>query len=557
MPPTPPAAGQEIVLAIGDTIQLRHATGKDIKTVLASRPNIVDIAPLGMNPAFVVVKGMSIGVTTVTLTTADAADGATVYTIRVEPDLSYIRDAVARQFPTARLSLAPGGQGYMVVTGYVESSEEVEPILRFLEGFVGTGRIINGLRVSGVMQVQLEVCVASVNRSEARTLTVNFLQSNQQNFFGSAIPGPNGSLINLGDLTITPRAGVGTFSGQFVNGNATTLIFGLTDRTSALFGFLQALRTEGLAKILANPTLVTLSGRPATFLVGGEEPISSVSTLGAVNVEYKEFGTRLTFLPIVLGDGKIRLDIQPEVSQVFTLRQIGNGGQAPSFSTQRFRNVIEVENGQTVAIGGLLQNLVNATTVKVPVLGDLPFFGALFRSVNYQEQEQELLVLVTARLIDPMDCSQRTTKMPGQETRTPTDFELFLEGILEAPRGQRPLCVDGKYKPAHWWLDQGNSPCGLYGKCGHKGGCAPGAGCNSCDSGGVTYPAPTSPAALPVGMTPAPAPAAPAPVAPTAVAPAVMVTETPAAPAAPAVPTPPAPAAEEPKPAGPTGPQQN
>ena len=116
--------------------------------------------------------------------------------------------------------------------------------------------------------------------------------------------------------------------------------------------------------------------------------------------------------------------------------------QVPGFNTQGAQVAVQVEDGQTIAIGGLIQHTVNATNAKVPVLGDVPFLGAAFRTVNYDEREQELIILVTPRLVDPMGCDQLPGRLPTRLTRTPDDFELYLEGVLELPRGQRQTCGD-------------------------------------------------------------------------------------------------------------------
>jgi pilus assembly protein CpaC len=216
------------------------------------------------------------------------------------------------------------------------------------------------------------------------------------------------------------------------------------------FGFLQALRDENLAKILAQPKLVTLSGRSATLLSGGEQAIPEAAGLGSISVKFEPFGTKLSFLPIVLGDGKIHLDVEPEVSNIDP--SVGtsiSGTTVPGRNTQRVHTSVVIEDGQTLAIGGLIQNEVTAGTVKFPVLGDLPFVGVFFSSKTYQENERELIVLVTPHLVDPMACDQLPKYLPGQESRTPDDFELFLEGILEAPRGHREVFPDQRYKAAY------------------------------------------------------------------------------------------------------------
>ena len=449
-----PSARAEVVVTRGETVLLSHKSGKKIRQALATRPSLVRLKPADpKEPHAVQVEALAPGETTVQLT--DEAGETQSFTLLILPNredeaarLLEIQQQLAKQFPHASLSISLAPSGRIVVTGFVEAKEEVEPILTFLRGLTETrsaDSVINGIRVAGVMQVQLEVCVARVFRSELRQLGFNFLNADQQNFIGSTV----GRLINARNLTIAPRGGVGTFSGNDLIPAETNIFFGITDRTSAFLGFLRALRDENLAKVLAQPTLVAYSGRPASFLVGGEVPVPQASATGTPSITYKEFGTRLNFLPIVLGNGKIRLEVEPEVSnpREVILQGIGTTFR---FDTDRVRTTVELENGQTLVIGGLLQNEVSGTTRKVPVLGDLPFAGALFRSVQYEERETELIVLVTVRLVDPLDASQRPLTLPGHETRTPSDFELFLEGILEAPRGPRTPFACGHYQPAFW-----------------------------------------------------------------------------------------------------------
>src|SRR5262249_2853749 len=146
-------------------------------------------------------------------------------------------------------------------------------------------------------------------------------------------------------------------------------------------------------------------------------------------------------LPIVLGNGKIHLEVEPEVSALDAANGTNiSGAVVPGRVTRRVHTSVELEDGQTFVIGGLIQRTEAAATRKAPVLGDLPYLGVLFRSLSHQENEEELVILVTVNLVDAMDCSQLPKVLPGEETRRPDDFELFLEGILEAPRGPRDVC---------------------------------------------------------------------------------------------------------------------
>ena len=242
-------------------------------------------------------------------------------------------------------------------------------------------------------------------------------------------------------------------------------------------GFLQALRDDAVVKSLSEPTLTTESGRPASFLIGGEQAVPVPAGLGQVGVQFEEFGTRLNFVPIILGNGKIRLEVEPEVSALNAANGTSiHGTVVPGRTTDRVNTTVELEDGQTFVIGGLIQHSVTGSTEKTPVLGDLPFVGAAFSSKSYQEQEKEVVILVTPHLVDAEDCSQAPKVLPGDETRRPDDFELFLEGILEAPRGPREVFPNHHYMAAY----KNGPSAALYPVCRGRDGC-PG-GCNAADA---------------------------------------------------------------------------
>src|SRR5207253_878851 len=196
------------------------------------------------------------------------------------------------------------------------------------------------------------------------------------------------------------------------------LFLGVVSNGTSYLGFLQALRNEQLAKILTRPSVMTLSGRPASFLSGGEQAVPVPAGLGQIGVQFEEFGTRLNVLPIVLGDGKIRLEVEPEVSNLnAAFGTTISGATVPGRDTQRVHTTVEMEDGQTFVIGGLIQRNTDVTTAKVPVLGDIPFLGVAFSFKNSVESEQELVILVTPHLVDAMACDQAPKILPGQETR--------------------------------------------------------------------------------------------------------------------------------------------
>jgi pilus assembly protein CpaC len=381
-------------------------------------------------------------------------------TVTSAEDARAIAEAAERLFPPSDLGQQTAPSGYQTVS-----------ILR--------NNVVNQIRIGGVHQVQLEVVVAVVNRSEARNMSFSWNVTGNNWFLSSTLGGAGGLASAL-----TPFSPAQTTTTLTPTGNQ-NFSFGVLNNNSSVLGFLQMLRAEGLSKILAEPRVVTLSGRPATFLSGGETPIILPTGVGAPpSVTYKDFGTKVNFLPIVLGNGKIHLEVRSELSAIDQAAGVTIAGVvAPGFKVRSATVAVQIEDGQTLAIGGLIQNSVVASISRVPVLGDLPFLGTVFSTKSYSETEEEMIILVTPRLVDPVDCTKIPRYLPGRETRGADDFELFLEGIMEAPRGQRNVIFHPHlYKPAyHGASNAGQIPCGdgsCYGRGGAgcaSGNCAPGA----------------------------------------------------------------------------------
>ena len=313
--------------------------------------------------------------------------------------------------------------------------------------------------MAGIQQVQLQVRLAEVSRVALRALGVNGLQTRDNFFFGQRIGSSDGGSIvpsiNMGpagDQAVgnnlafaTPDDGIGVSS-------AVTLFAGFPN--SDLQVFLQALAENQYVRILANPTLVALSGEEAQFLAGGEFPIPVPQGGGAglssttITVDYKEFGVRLKFRPVVLGNGGIRLHAAQEVSDLTDVGSISiQGFTVPALTTRRAETTLELKNGQSFAMAGLLQHSNSAVNSRIPGLGDLPIIGSLFRSVRYKNSETELLILVTASLVEPMNMAQ-TPPLPGVAHAKPNDWELYVGGRLE---GREPAQLDDTSRD---WLQQ-------------------------------------------------------------------------------------------------------
>jgi pilus assembly protein CpaC len=501
------------------TRRVEMSTKELIAEVRSENPNVVRVQALLDNPRAVLVTGVAAGITRVFIT--DVKKNTESFDVSVrelndedvrwEQQARYVREslqkAIREAVPTSSVEVRPLRNGKILLTGNVPNAESLQTILELARsasayrdpnqaaqtrsGAIPAEKdsVINALRIGGVQQVQIEVTIARVNRSKARNIGFSFYQTGQQHYLASTVAGP-GSVAQGSVLTsiLSPAATLPA---------SPNAVFGIFNDKEGFFGYLTALTTEGLAKLIAEPRVITQSGRPAWIVSGGETPILTTSGTGAPSVTYKTFGTIVNFLPVVLGNGKIHLEVRPEISAIddaagISIPSAVGTTKVPGFDLRSAQVAVEMEDGQTLAIGGLIQNTINATNNKVPILGDIPFLAFAFSGKTYTETEEELIILVTPHLVDPMACTQLPKYLPGRETRTPDDFELFLEGILEAPRGQRNLThpytaayVNGRSATVF--------PCGDASGCGDRNG---GKGCatGQCTpNGGGTAPAANPP----------------------------------------------------------------
>ena len=509
----PGTTGNALVVPIGGTVPLQITTKKAITLVKNTKEDILGIKTVAGDPTRVLLTGQTAGISHLDLTDVDGKVES--YDVTVQLDVEYLRTQLRRALPTANIDPVPIANNTIVLRGTVNHIEDVEIAVRAAQAAVAGVQVVSDLRVAGVQQVQLCVTVAQVSRSQLRAMNFDFLTDSKNFFLGSTIGGAvaQPALVGTGG-TLTTTLNGQTLSG--VPGGSTNLLFGVLHNRWGFLGFLQALRNEGVTKSLAEPTMTTLSGRPASFLVGGEQAVPVPAGLGQVGVQFEEFGTRLNFVPIVLGNGKIHLEVEPEVSRLDAANgTVIQGTTVPGRVTSRVNTTVELEDGQTFVIGGLIERDVQATDQKTPILGDLPFLGAAFSAKSYQETEEETVILVTPHLVDAEDCSQAPKILPGDETRRPDDFELFLEGILEAPRGPREVFPGGRYMAAYKNSPTASLfPCagnGANGSCGcNAGGCAAGRS-DAAAPVPATLPAVPNAAPATINLTPlrSAAPAAP------------------------------------------------
>jgi pilus assembly protein CpaC len=434
-----------VVVTIGGSVRLQMNSRKPIKTVTNPKDNLLQIRTVERDPTTVVLSGDRPGITRLELEDVDG--NREIREVQIQVDVEYLAAQLRRAVPLGNIQVTPNGPAGVILTGFVTRPEDIQVASQIA---VNLGLLpVSNLRVAGNHQVQLDVVVAQVDRSKGRNFGFNFLQNSPNEILGSTV----GNLIpTVGNVGVPSSVLSPTFAGQNIASapGQANIFSGVIFPKSGFLGFLQALEQENLAKLLAKPTLVTLSGNPASFLSGGEQAVPVPAGLGQVGVQFEEFGTRLNFLPIILGNGKIHLEVEPEVSSLNANAGVSiAGATVAGRSTQRIHTTVELESGQTFVIGGLIQHTVSSGTNKIPLLGQIPFLGVAFSTKQFVEDEQELIVLVTPHLVDAQSCNQVAKVLPGQESRTPDDFELYLEGILEAPRGPREVFQGKRYVPAH------------------------------------------------------------------------------------------------------------
>ena len=223
-------------------------------------------------------------------------------------------------------------------------------------------------------------------------------------------------------------------AGTAVGTGGDTIRFGVIGDDTTFFGFIEALRRYDLMKVLAEPTLVTVSGRPAFFNSGGEFPIIIPQSLGTSSIEFKKFGTQIDFVPIVLGNGNIRLEVRPRVSEIDNTRSVTiNSTTVPGLRVREVDTGVEMKPGQTLALAGLVQTRVEAQSSGLPWLADLPYLGVPFRRNTESINEIELLILVTPQVIEAVDCNELPPCRPGMHSVSPDDHEFYFGGQLEVP----------------------------------------------------------------------------------------------------------------------------
>jgi len=390
-----------------------------------------------VSPTQVLVQGRSPG--EVSLLLWDANASARAYTVRVGLDPGPLEGELARLFPHNRLHVSASGDA-LVVSGVMNNAASAKQALDVAAGF--SKHVVNNLSLDAADdpgQVMLQVRFAEVDRSAVAQFGVNLLSTGAGNTVGSVstqqFGGPAGAIVPStsttqppGGTTLTgnpPGAGTGKFG---LNNLLNVFLF----RSDANLGAtIQALQQQNLLQILAEPNLVAMDGKEASFLAGGEFPFPVVQGQGAVNnvtIQFKPFGVNLHFKPTILPDGTIDLQVAPEVSALdFSNALTVSGFLIPALSTRRAETELELADGQSFVIAGLMDNRLTKNMSKLPGLGDIPILGKLFQSWSTNKSRSELVVVVTAHLVHPSNTAAKGPRMP-QPFLLPDKFDHAAGG---------------------------------------------------------------------------------------------------------------------------------
>ncbi|SFQ08152.1 pilus assembly protein CpaC [Bradyrhizobium sp. Ghvi] len=311
-----------------------------------------------------------------------------------------------------QVSYTPRGA---ILSGTAPNADVVETARKVTEQFLGAGAlVVNKIQVAGSLQVNLSVRVAEVSRSAVKDLNINFTASS-----------PNGAFLVTGKGGGSGAAGGGTIGIGFNAGNTN------------LSAVLDALASEHLASILAEPNLTAMSGEAASFLAGGEFPIPVMQDNRQVSVQFRQFGVSLEFVPTVLNNNQINVRVKPEVSELSSEGEVKiNGMAVPALSTRRASTVVELASGQSFAIGGLIRRNFNTDIGEFPWLGDVPILGALFRSSSFQKRETELVIIVTPYIVRPASNPTRMSA-PSERISPPSDAGRILMNTVTRPPRDR------------------------------------------------------------------------------------------------------------------------
>jgi len=424
---------QTLQLVVGKSIVLKST--KPAERVSIADPEIADFVLI--SPHEIYITGKAPGITNLTLW--KNKEISAIYDLVVDYDTSRLKQKLHEILPEETDLRVLATHDSITLSGEISSAANLSQAMAVAQAYAREGRIRNLIEVGGVQQVMIEVRVAEMQRSVLKRLGFNFNFLTSSGKFGISKLAGLTEVVRPDDANIlTPGAPFGIFVSPAVNA-----LFRFSTHNTSWTGFIDALKEDGLAKILAEPTLIALSGHEAYFLAGGEFPVPVPQGLGTVAIEYKSFGVGLKFMPTVLSGDKINIRVALEVSELdFSTAVQFQGFVVPGLSTRKAETVVELSDGQSFAIAGLLRESVRDVMHKFPLLGDIPILGALFRSRTFQKNESELVIIATPHLVKPLDMAKQT--LPTDYYSEPKDAEIYIWGLMEREPNPGPSAFKGE-----------------------------------------------------------------------------------------------------------------
>ena len=417
-------------LSSGKSIVLR--SDSPIQRISIANPDIADF--ILMSPQEIYITAKEAGPTNLMLWQDNRVTA--IYDLVVRYDISDLKQRLHEILPEESDLRVMATNDSITLAGKLSNAAALSQALALARAYAPEGKIQNLTQVGGVHQVMLEVRVSEMSRQLTRRLGINFAGTDGDNF-GVSMLGGLSQVVKPSDAVLASEALGFAFS------PAVNALFRFSTGSVTWTGFVDALQEDGLIKILAEPTLITLSGQSANFLAGGEFPVPVPQGLGTVAIEYKPFGVGLVFTPTVLSENKISIQVSPEVSDIDLSTAIQlSGFVIPGLRTRRASTTIVLGDGQSFAIAGLLRESVRTITSKFPLLGSIPILGALFQSKSFQKEESELIIIVTPHLVKPLDLENQP--LPTDFYVEPNDVEFYVFGMLEGSAKDSTPAVSGE-----------------------------------------------------------------------------------------------------------------
>ena len=414
------SAPKQITVTTGNVTLIEF--DESVASYAIGSPDTADVLPIAGNQVYLL--GKKIGSTNLIVLGEDRRQRA-LFQVEVVPDLERLLASMTEFDPTIAVDVRTSN-GRLVLTGNLPDQLTIDRVINIASGFVAEpDQIINALSVSLGQQVVLEVRFLEVRRNLGREIGVSALASGDGYVIGSGVTSPPaaaGGVPVIDPFDVRPNVlGATPFAALL----ASTLINSTTVDVA-----IRALEKKGLTRTLAEPNLVSLSGETASFLAGGEYPYQVQDENGVTTTEFKEYGVRLTFQPTIMREGYVKLRVQPEASSIdFSL-----GGDTPALQTRRAEATVELRDGQSFVVAGLLQSSNARAIDQVPFLGSIPVIGALFRSAGFNTNQTELVIVVTPRIV-ARDAAYDAAVSPIERDTFSSEEQLFLLGKLENSSG--------------------------------------------------------------------------------------------------------------------------